>query len=130
MQRSSECNAWKLHSVMVIERIRKRMADKMNSSINYFHPETAVIDDDMNEFAAYFIAMDYAIKVLSEKKEYFPLQLDLWIIPKNAVSNVASAEEDGKDDDEDDVDFHGDQDDEAEEGGKETSKGRSIQSLQ
>ena len=73
-----------------------RAVDKLQASIASFFkrlvPEIAFntltfIDDDINQFADYYVSMCEAIDIMLKEKEnrITPFQIDMWVIPKNVL---------------------------------------------
>uniref|UniRef100_A0A7S0TEF2 Uncharacterized protein n=1 Tax=Elphidium margaritaceum TaxID=933848 RepID=A0A7S0TEF2_9EUKA len=63
----------------------------------------ALVDDDLNEFADYYIAMHGAIESLIKgaNKGLVPCQIDFWVIPKNVTSSEAFDDDVDPEDEED-----------------------------
>eukprot|EP00486_Rosalina_sp_Unknown_P008338 CAMPEP_0201579908 /NCGR_PEP_ID=MMETSP0190_2-20130828/27799_1 /ASSEMBLY_ACC=CAM_ASM_000263 /TAXON_ID=37353 /ORGANISM="Rosalina sp." /LENGTH=559 /DNA_ID=CAMNT_0048015013 /DNA_START=33 /DNA_END=1712 /DNA_ORIENTATION=+ len=71
-------------------------------------PPMSFVDDDINKFVEYYSAMADAINIMLNENEnqMAPCQIDLWVIPKNSVSNL---DDDGDSDGEEEEAGDGDQ---------------------
>merc|ERR1712087_855190 len=91
------------------------VVQKLDSAVKSFHKRMfpfphlkyapiAYIDDDVNAFVRYFLAMNQAIDSVVESMPSCPFQVDLWIIPRNVESAVMGCDEKEEDDDDDEED--------------------------
>jgi len=108
-------NQWVADSEYLSKKLDKNKQESIIGGINSYNhrvlpapsfPATKKVHDSLSEFAEIIFNTTESIKSLIEKSDVLPIQIDLWIIPKNAhrmeMNMVMAGLPDDDDDDEDD----------------------------
>eukprot|EP00484_Ammonia_sp_Unknown_P029668 CAMPEP_0197043950 /NCGR_PEP_ID=MMETSP1384-20130603/20119_1 /TAXON_ID=29189 /ORGANISM="Ammonia sp." /LENGTH=535 /DNA_ID=CAMNT_0042475327 /DNA_START=35 /DNA_END=1642 /DNA_ORIENTATION=+ len=105
----------KYHLFRWLQTKSKRLVPKLESAISSFERRlcptvsltkpVSLIEDDINKYADYFIAMQEAVSSLVKNQELgaAPCQIDLWIIPKGVCSGIDDEDDPDEEDPDDDV---------------------------
>ena len=110
-----------LHKLKALElgKSQQSISTKVGQALISFHKRVfqpidftkmVLLDDDINDYVQYFIAMQKAVRTLKavipvKVQQFCPFHVDLWIIPRKVIDATATdRHSDHNDSDDDDVD--------------------------